>query len=50
MSDTTRQKPVQISPAFHNKLAKIAKEQGRNMGWIVEDALKSKYPAFKGVK
>jgi len=47
MSKKPRQKPVQISTEFHTKLSDLADAQGRNMKWIVEDALKSKYPAFK---
>ena len=47
MSNDARQKPVQISTEFHAKLLDLAEAQGRNMKWIIEDALKSKYPAFK---
>ncbi len=50
MSDTPRQKPVQISTPFHNKLADIAESQGRTMKWLIEDALKDKYPVFKESK
>ena len=50
MSKDTRQKPVQISTEFHKKLSELAEAQGRNMKWLIEDALKSKYPAFKELK
>lgn len=47
MSDTPRQKPVQISISFHEKLSDIAESQGRTMKWLIEDALRDKYPVFK---
>lgn len=50
MSKEPRQKPVQISVEFHDKLSDLAKAQGRNMKWLIEDALRHKYPVFKESK
>jgi len=44
------QLPVQISTPFHDKLGELAESQGRSRKWLIEDALKSKYPSFKGLK
>jgi predicted transcriptional regulator len=45
-----RQEPVQLSTEFVAELRNLADSTGRNMKWIVEDALADKYPIFNKLK